>query len=124
MYKGYIPKYRIKRIQDLNTYQKSIFNDLKSLEDHDQAKIQDCFKEITFYQIDVFEKKSAQLLEEYEAKLDQYEQNMYLSNIAKIKMITSKNKHLSEDYMNIVDSLTDKLKTKCIMIKQRDSKLT
>ena len=102
-------KYK-KKIEDLDTYQKSIFDDYKKLEDHDQTKIQSWLEVIHLCHTDVYDMEREQLSWDYESKLNQFAQEKYLNNVIKIELILSENKQNSDYYLNQVNSQIESLK--------------
>ena len=110
-----------KMINDLNTSQASILSDLKKLENHDQIEIQRCFEFINHYITNEFDMETGKVVQDNDFKPNQFDQDSFLNDIAKIKSIVSESKKQNDSYQNQVNSQLKAFKANGFLMIKRQS---
>ena len=96
-----------KQINNLNEFQTSVLNDLNKFDEHDKAKIQDCFDIISQYHADI-----------YTTKLNQFEKD-----VSDIESIVSKNKKQYDSYLPLIESQLNSSQARTEFLIQDQKKL-
>ena len=96
------------QVKDLNTFQASIFNDLNKFNEHDRAKIQECFNVISHYHADI-----------YVTKLNEFEED-----ISNIQLIVSENKKQCDSYLPQIESQLNSSQARTESLIQEQRKLS